>query len=245
MNRTTKNSELLQRIATYSAVAGASVLGSAPALADVVSINPAATGTFTGDNSCDGGNLDLDNDGNDDFYVSACDFGGGDAEVYFSFQWAPDGGANQMPVDNCSSTNYSPYGATNVTAGTSISETTGDMWNQYYAPVWQEEGEADGCNNFDQGVPGFVPFRLCNANGSGGCDGYRYGYLEVSWDRGSSIVTILGGEYETSANTPITAAARINGGAVAVPVGGAVPLGISLLALGAAALRRRRKHGDH
>ena len=137
-------------------------------------------------------------------------------------------------ISDCDSSYY----AGNLAPGATVDGDADLRSNTHY--VYGSLYNDPACSFFTLGESGFIGFSI-NRNGQP-----HYGYMEVEVREGSTIFEIIGGEIESDSDTPITVQdAHDNGDPApgdprAVPVGGALPVGLGLLALGALALRRKK-----
>jgi hypothetical protein len=204
-----------KRLAMYSAIAGALVAGSAHA-AVVKSPNvPFSLSDDTLDNGGTSTYFDIDGDGQDDFnlyvdYRSDCS-----ENAYGTIGFYGQNGAQIAESD---------YYAGMISPGTDIPGALNFSSTGNLLGCWAGPGE------FVPPARGFVAVSFM----SGG--NLHYGYLDVETWEGSLGVTFHAAYFEDVPETPLRASDRTS----SIPVGGAIPLTLGVLALGAAALRRRR-----
>ncbi|MGD9020219.1 MAG: hypothetical protein PVF46_00350 [Lysobacterales bacterium] len=212
----TVSKDAQKRLAMYSVIAGALTAGAAQG-AVIQSPNfPVNLEDTTNDFSSVSTNFDIDDDGQDDFYLS----------VNFRTDCSSNGfGSAYLSALNGGSIEQTNYYAGMIAPGTVIPGTL-DM-NGNYAHLL---GCSDGPGNFVPPERGYVAVSFM----VGGAE--HFGYLDVETYEGSLGVTIHNAYYESTPRADITVRGRTAG----IPVGGAIPLTLGLLATGAVALRRRR-----
>jgi len=168
--------------------------------------------------------IDVDDNGQYDFVLrvssnDSCSFNGG--EAYF------DGYSygGQLQYD---SNGYAGM----VSMGTEVPGTMNFTGYAYLTACNNDLG------NFPVPSRGYLAISFMRGNDT------HYGYLDVSTSEGSLVATVHNACFESEPGTAIEvggcAAGRM-GDTRAVPVGGLVPLSLGVLALGAAAIRRRRR----
>lgn len=214
------------RLSLYSAAVGGALF-SAASIAAPVPIDGGAVfsiGPLT--DSSDGQQFDLDGDTTNDFSVEIGDQSGPPPERYVRLG-ALTGGAFVAENLACYGANMF---ASNLAPGDEIGP--GSTFNGFVSLFRNISGEV--CTNFPSGTEGFVGFRLPIS----GQD--HYGYLRVRATEGSMEFEVLGGAYESESETSIFIP-QSQHEVTPVPVGGALPIALSMLALGAAALRRRKE----
>lgn len=230
-NRLEQHTGAMRRLGTYLMAAGGVGLVAGEAGAVVVDI--AGIGNITANNGQT--SLDIDVDGNavNDFTVTVADPGGIAENIFFQGIGVGNE-ANRGQRGTCLIT--ASY-ANNVAPGTAINAALGASWGQFNV-IWDKDRIAD-CNNFVTGVQGILPIRFMRGGNQ------HYGYLKVTRNAGSNILNIAGGAYESTPGGAIAANDTTNVQPTSVPVGPAVPIGVSLLIAGAAALRHRRQRKTH
>lgn len=235
MTRNTGESDFTFRLGGYLMTAGGLGLAAGAANAAVTQIN--VTQTVTANNTSQTYYVDLDNDSVDDLYFAVYDSGPGNPGQISVGQAS---GTIQYHISQRLGCSEGEYYAGNVAAGATIDST---LFNsptpQSWAMVWSPNRIND-CNNFVTGQWGTLAFRKQTTPGN-----YVYGYLNIRQSLGSNILDIDGGAYESTPNAPIAVPDPTAGEPRPVPVGPAVPLGISLLVAGAAAMRLRAKRKPH
>lgn len=234
MTRNTGESDFTFRLGGYLMTAGGLGLAAGAANAAVTQIN--VTQTVTANGGSQTYYVDLDNDSVDDFYFSVEDGGPGNPGRISA---SPASGTLHFHVSQRGSCAVDPYYAGNVSPGTSIDATLFNPSGYSWPTIWSPNRIND-CNNFVTGQWGILAFRKETTPGN-----YVYGYLNIRQSLGSNILDIDGGAYESTPNAPIAVPDPAAGEPRPVPVGPAVPLGISLLVAGAAAMRLRAKRKPH
>ena len=225
MSQQTRFENLERRLAFYTVAASAGMLaGAASAEPTDANINITVT---AGPGSSDFEEFDVDGDSELDFelevdYGGSGFYGGYCGEVLLFSSENPDAG-------------WTAY-AQPIAPGTQIDETF-----EFATFDWLYEGCPDdppGVFGLDE--RGFIGFRLPADDARGTPTSWQYGYMdvEITGDLTAIIHEVI---FETTPDTPITVAGTAPPEARPVPVGGAVPLGLLVLAAGAAALRRRNR----
>ena len=226
-----------KRLAMYTSAAGATVVAGG-AMAEVIDAN--ISETVTASNGSDSVMIDVNGDETDNFQFTVWDsaYGGSDGygcgSIYFSAQNDGDGIAYDDSIDEWE--NYAALIAEGSQVDSSLDFDTGDtggwatfLWGDCYEP---NEVLAPGNR-------AFIGFQF-EANGD-----IHYGYADVEVQTGSHTGIIHAMFYESDPDTPITVPTRGEPGPAptthAIPVGGAIPLGLLLFAAGAVALRRRNR----
>lgn len=211
-----------KRLAIYSAIAGVLAVGTAQAAPTESPLSfPISLVDSTDNNGGLYADIDIDNSGQIDYrlYVdfnTNCTYNNGFS--YFSGQY---GGGIEI-----SQGSYAGM----IAAGTPVS---GAMSFSSFSVL---QGCYSAPGNFPTPSRGFVAVSFMNGNN------LHYGYLDVETFAGSAGVSVLSACYESLPNTEIEAGAcDSRGPARPVPVGGLIPLTLGVLAIGAAALRRRRR----
>ncbi len=222
---------LQDRLSMYSLAAG-SVAALAAGNASAVVVDVGTSGTplvsATGDanNTVD---IDIDGDGQNDFQI----------EVISNNLPAHNGAVHIRGLANTFNTsgqNSIHYGgscgsgyAGNLAAGTPFNATNPTLnWGETTVQI---RTVYQTCN-FTDNTWGYLGLRFVNASGT------HYAHLRIRNRTGSIYVDLEGGAYGSTADEEIVVGAQE---VKSVPVGGAVPLGLSLMAIGAAALRRRER----
>lgn len=208
------------RLAVYTAVAGALAAGAAHAAPTPSPNAPATLTDTTVNNSGVSLPFDIDGDGNTDFNLYV--------------EWRNDCGINppgQIRLNGQAPTAFardtSGY-AGMITPGTSIgSGQTYDVSTPLQL-CYSDQGNFPAPS---RGLVG-VSFQIQGAT--------HYAYLDIETATSSLEATIHEACYESEPRTSIQAGTKCRETA-AIPVGGAIPLTLGVLALGAAALRRRRR----
>lgn len=225
-----------ERLAMYSMAFGAMGVSAGTLAAPVVI---PALGSMEVDNTSDTFAVDVNGDLTDDFTFSVSDNGN---DTYYSYIQGTQA-ENKIFVEYFDDPpvycgNY--YYAGLIAAGTDVGPALGGddptspdpgFSNFAYFSVANSPGEE--CGFFTRGTRGFIGFKFEVAGNT------HYGYLDVELREGSTIVEVFGGAYESQADTPILIPLSQHE-VTPVPVGGAIPAALGLLALGAAALRRRK-----
>ncbi len=233
MTRNTGESDFTFRLGGYLMTAGGLGLAAGAANAAVTHIN--VTQTVTANNGVQQYDIDINGDTSVDLQVMVYDNGVGNPG-YISIQGQDNTVVHIAQRQTCSA---GEYYAGNVAPGTTIDSTLfGTPTPQAWGFIWSPNRIND-CNNFVTGQWGTLAFR------EGTPGNYIYGYLNVRPGLGSTILEIDGGAYESTPNTPIAVPDPTAGEPRPVPVGPSVPLGISLLVAGAAAMRLRAKRKPH
>ena len=240
-------SSLGQRLALYSSAAGASVMaGSAMAAPVDAEISVSLTATSDGTNTDSTEVQDIDITGNEfnDFRLSVRDRSNNED---------PD-----SPLTNCGTVRLIPYQyagsavaveadgyaaliAAGAEVGPDLDFGVGGAASTLFESCFRGEGFELG--QFQPGTRGFLGLRFEVGGNT------HYGFADVEVQRASTTGIIHSICYEDEPDTPISTDACADEEAppdrpeaVAVPVGGAVPLGLLLFAAGAAALHRRRRN---
>ncbi|QFU77660.1 hypothetical protein EY643_19370 [Halioglobus maricola] len=256
MSSTSVNEPLGARIALYSVAATGLASGVAQAAPVESEGFPISLTVETGGDSYDYQEtfIDVDGDGTDDFRLwaegrplaSPCDYGDANATASIDDSYYGDY-SNYILNDEADS-----YYASLITDGATIDETS---------TVQRRYSYLTGCyyadsGNFGPPTRGYIGFSF-----TVGADRH-YGYFDVETAQGSLVTTIHSACFESTAGVGIAAGACApppaappvdDPGAVdpdsgaaadgpqAIPVGGLIPMSLGVLALGAAAMRRRRQ----
>jgi hypothetical protein len=212
------------RLAMYTLAAGALVAG------NVQAVPTKSTSSFPVSAENSSVQIFINDDAFHDFTLSSttnlsCTFNDGFAQLTRNPSYA--GGVLY---------HSNPEYAGMISAGSSVSGSSTFSNPPYLVTCGTNSGE------FPVPTRGFVGVKFQNENGQ-----TFYGYLDVETRAGSLISTIHGACYENYPDTPIELDAcdlrhrdnPIN--PIAVPVGGLIPMSLAVLALGAAASRRRRR----
>jgi hypothetical protein len=231
-------------LSLYSLAAGAGVLASGGLSASVVDTGLTGSVSVDPGNAWEEINFDVNGDGSTDFRLAAFSStrdGNYCGSARFSPAQFPDFGVARDDREDWSG--YAALIAAGAEVGGSLGyDSGGYLWGSCY-PEFSPGG------NFSPDTRGFIGFRFPLSNAIEGRDAgdFFYGYADVevtSSGPGAYTATIFGIFYEDQPGVPIQA----GGGTapeptapVSVPVGGAIPLGLLLLASGALALRRRQR----
>jgi MYXO-CTERM domain-containing protein len=213
------SSETQSRLAIYTVIAGALTAATAVAAPTQSPLTfPLNVEDTTDDSSYEVVEIDINDDGTTDFELRArfsttCNFN--DGNLYFQGQ---NGGQVEITTNNY---------AGMIAPGASISGALTFSSYSYLAGCGSEPG------NYPPPSRGTVAVKFMN-----GADTH-YGYLKVETYAGSIGANVLNACFESDPDTPIDAGACTP--PTPVPVGGAVPLALGVLTMGAAALRRRRR----
>lgn len=247
VHNSNRNSSLKKKLSLYSVAAGAGALAGGTAFAA-----PVDTGIFVevsvGPGGFESELIDVNDDGIENFALevtnnsfSYC------GSVRLNGQSSQDGVLDDPDIDD-----YSSYAAL-IGEGDSI-DSSGDFGG--FSILFGDCYSPDG--NFPPTTRGFIGFRFEAGqalSGEGAGDSqpqgaqsdvhFGYADVEVSGDgTNGHTATIHNMWYESEPNMPITipmGEPEPERQAIAVPVGGAVPLGLLLFAAGAMALRRRSR----
>lgn len=247
-----------RRLALYTSAAGAGVMAGSAMAAPVdanVSIDLTVSSDGSGDFFSEEFDIDITGNGITDFTLSVRDRSDDDN---------PD-----SPLVNCGTVRLVPNayaGAAIAIAGDDDPEAAGyaaliaggaqvgpdldfGVDGQPFpsstsaSTLFESCGRSEGneVGNFDEGTRGFVGLRF-ELDGN-----THYGVGDVQVRRDSTTGEIFSICFEDTPDTPIGTDACDDPeppgpGPIAVPVGGAVPLGLLLFAAGAAALHRRRRN---
>jgi len=206
------------RLALYSAAVGLMAAGGAQAAPTQSSVSFTLIGTSENPNQTQ--SFDIDGDGTDDFSLT----------VSFN-ESCETGEAGEVRLNDEYAGNASFYAG--LAGGTTVSDGLGestDDYNTHYLVTCSGWGE-ETFPTVNGGTRGYVGVKFM-------IDGQpHFGSLDISTRQGSLIAQLNGACYESEPNTPLAAGACVQ----AVPVGGLLPMGLGLLALGAGALYRRNK----
>ncbi len=228
MNSDIRTENTQQRLAIYSAIAGVLTAGAAHAAPTASPLDfPLNVEDTDGGYASQSIDIDIDDNGQIDFTISvdfrsgnsSCNYGSGPISFAGSY-----GGSVSVDPSN--------YYAGMISSGESIS--SAGIWSEYYTGL-------TGCyydtGNWPAPSRGFLGVRFTRGNDT------HYGYLELETYEGSLGVNIIEACFESDPDTAIEAGScpEERTTSVPVPVGGAIPLTLGLLAIGAAALRRRRR----
>lgn len=230
-----------KRLSLYSLAAGAGAVASAGALGAPIDANVSGQISVGSDTPSAELEIDISGNGQNDFRLRGSYFGNdcGYVELRGLFDGVRLG---EVAVDP--DFQFGGYAAL-IGAGESVDETL----------EWRQGGYLFGdCGNrgfFPPTTRGFVGLRVpAGVNVvTGGGEGDRgnggdffYAYADVEVTDGSLNVTIFNAFRESSLNEPITTLrGEPDRPPVPVPLGGALPLGLLLLAAGGLALRRRKQ----
>ena len=210
------------RLAMYTLAAGALMAGNAQA------VPTKSTSSFPVSAEDSSVQIFINNDAFHDFTLSSttnlsCIYNDGFAQLTANPSYA--GGVLY---------HSNPEYAGMISAGTFVSGSSFFSDRPYLVTCATNSGE------FWVPARGFAGVKFQNQNGQ-----TFYGYLDVESSAGSLISTIYGACYESEPDTPIEVDAcdlwqrKIY--PFEVPVGGLIPMSLAVLALGAAASRRRRR----
>jgi len=254
VSKITQHTDIRKRLSLYSVAAGAGALASGAAFGQVVetgiSVEASVNTLFDSDSVM----IDVNNDGIDNFELRvsttfAADYCG---RAAFEGQGAFDRGVEDMALANPDSA-YAGL----LAPGTTI-DSQSDFASFSNVFLYASCESPDG--NFPPTTRGFIGFQF-EADvmiGQGADDSQpqgivgpiHYGYADVEVSSGginSYTATIHNMWFESTPETPITIPTGEpepeQPAPLAVPVGGAVPLGLLLFAAGAMALRRRSRAG--
>lgn len=219
---TSSSDQLNTRVALYTAIAGTLFTGAAlanPTMSPVTGLSV----MVDDQNSSEYLNLDIDGNQVDDFYFgtwwydpSSCTYSPGGSYI---------NGTNHQTNDMLS--DDGAYGGM-ISGGTPI---PGGLAQVDYA-LWL--ADCYQSTEFAPNTSGYAGFQF-DINGN-----THYGYMKVGTAEGSLVTTFYEVCYESTPGAAILAGAC--GTSSPIPVGGLIPISLGVLATGAFALRRRRKH---
>jgi MYXO-CTERM domain-containing protein len=227
------------KLGLYTLAAGAMAVGNAFAAPTLSPNAPVMFETEDSDNFL----FDIDGNGIDDFQFSlfftgeegSCDLGNqGFVGLNGYFGYAG--------VLSTTGSEFNGY-ASMVSAGSMIGADGNFAQNSVLTACYDLGGESN--EEFPVGVTGFIGLEFERSGAT------HYGYLEYRSENGSMIANVLEACFESEPDTGIEAGSCSEDEpeppvpaepAVPVPVSGvAIPLSLALLALGGAALRRRKQ----
>jgi hypothetical protein len=214
---TSSSDQLNTRVALYTAIAGTLFTGAALASP---TMSPVTGLSVTVDEQSGSQYLpiDIDGDGNDDFslstwYSTGCTYSPGNSYLYRY-------NSNQMLSDDGS------YGGM-ISGGTAIPGALSTEYSLNFAACNQS-------TEFAPNTSGYAGFQFDSGGNT------HYGYMLVGTAEGSLVTTLYEVCYESIPGAAISAGACR--ASAPIPVGGLIPISLGVLATGAFALRRRRKH---
>jgi len=255
VSKITQSSDISKRLSLYSVAAGAGALASGAAFGQVVETGISEQVSVNTLFDSDSVMIDVNNDGIDNFELRVSTSFSDDycGSATFEGQGAFDRGVEDMALANVDS----------AYAGMLAEGTTIDSQSDFasfssvvlYGGCYSPEG------NFPPTTRGFIGFQFeagLVVSGEGADDSQpqgvigdiHFGYADVEVSSGginNYTATIHNIWFESTPNAPITIPTGEpepeQPAPLAVPVGGAVPLGLLLFAAGAMALRRRSRTG--
>jgi len=223
-NNSSNTDQLNKRVVLYTAIAGTLCSGAALANPTLSVQNSGLSFTVSDQNTNGYAYFDIDGDGVDDFYLgtwwsgSDCDYSPGASMLQGIVHQN-----NQMLTDD------DDYGGM-ISAGSSVPGTLDPVQYQLNFAF------CDIATDFAPDTSGYAGFQF-DINGN-----THYGYVRIGTTQSDDHLTTTFHEvcYESTPGAPIEAGDC--GVTRGVPVGGLIPISLGVLALGASALRRRRKH---
>lgn len=227
---------LTEKLAVYSMAAGGTMIAG-----QVAAATPGLPVTLNALNN-DRFNVDVDGDGNFDYTIVTTT-----SEVngftyfcsYITTYGCCSGGTNYILGDFSVGGGYL---ADSIGEGVAVSAGDGDFYQGYgYITYCSTNGEQTNYGRgllyllFAQGGP-----VVKGEDEAKGVPGFELGYLDIT--REANILRIAGGESVPVEDESTELAGRLFN--QVVPVGGAIPIALGVLAMGAQALRRRRKNNS-
>lgn len=239
MRKQFKTSDQISKLALYSTAVGASSLIATGLSAAIIDTGLSGSVSANPESTVERIEFDVTGDGENDFYLEARSRSGGTCgEATMGGIFNPVIFSSRAEFGESEDFGYAAL----VAPGGSIPAAL--QFNSF-THLWVDcTDPAKG--NFPPPTRGFVGFRLPagQPRGNGSAD-FLFGYADVeviSPEAGTYTATVHGIFFENRPGVPIQAGARgTPTEAVPVPVGGAVPLGLLLLAAGGLALRRRQR----